>query len=98
MAREAINEILEYNAPEYNYIKLAEELAELQEVIIKRYLKKEEHKPPIAKVIEEMGDVILRCNILMTQEDIKMQVAERVVEKQHKLLNYIDNGQYKGGV
>lgn len=98
MRRIVVKEVLGYNKPSYNYIKLAEELAELQEVIIKRYLKKEEYKPPMAKVIEEMGDVYLRLNILAEQEGIKMEVAERVHEKGKKLLDYIDAGKYKGGV
>lgn len=98
MKRDAVQEILDYNAPDYNYIKLAEELAELQEVIIKRYLKKEAFKPPMAKVIEEVGDVVLRLKVLSRMEGIAVPIANRVNEKSTKLLSYIDAGKYKGGV
>lgn len=96
--REPIKEILAYNKPEFQYIKLAEELAELSEVIIKRYLKKDPHKPPIEKIIEELGDVKLRIELLIAQENIHYHVEDRILQKSNKLLNYIDNGEYKGGV
>lgn len=93
-----IDNIIKYNTPSYNYIKLAEELAELQEVIIKRYLKKPENAPPIEKVIEEAGDVLLRIAILGKMENIYEAVGERMETKADQLQNYINEGKYKGGV
>lgn len=96
--QQEIQAILDYNKPEYQYIKLAEELSELQEVVIKKYLKRPENQPTMAKIIEEMGDVLLRMKILATQEDIQDAVNTRMGEKIKKLLGYIDEQKYKGGV
>jgi NTP pyrophosphatase (non-canonical NTP hydrolase) len=97
MAKDIVKELLAYNEPGYNYLKLVEELAELQEVVIKRYLKKEENKPPLEKLVEEMGDVLLRMRVVATQEKIKDEVSQRVADKSSKLLGYIKEGKYKGG-
>ena len=94
---DSIQTILNYNTPEFNYIKLAEELAELSEVILKRYLKKEEHKPPIERVIEELGDVLLRMKVLATQEGITFDVNARLQKKTFQILQWIDDCKYKGG-
>ena len=93
-----ITRILEYNNPEFNYIKLAEELAELSEVVLKMYVKNLENRPPMSKLIEEMGDVLLRMRILAIQEKINVAVNERVEQKANKLMEYIEQGKYKGGV
>lgn len=95
---EAIKQILIYNRSDYQYVKLAEELAELLEVVIKRYLKKPENKPSIEKLIEEMGDVLLRMKLLAEMENIKEEVNTRMHAKCTKLLTYIAEGKYKGGV
>lgn len=98
MTEDSIKTILAYNRPEFNYLKLAEELAELSEVVIKRYLKKEENKPPLSKLVEEVGDVLLRLKILSRMENISLDINIRVINKTAKLLEYIDEGKYKGGV
>lgn len=90
--------VAKYNNPMYNYTKLAEELAELSEVILKCVNKKDEFKPPIGKLIEEAGDVILRLEILIADKNIESDVAIRVGTKLNKLLQHIENGNYKGGV
>ena len=96
--KEDILKILEYNKPEFNYIKLGEELAELSEVVIKRFLRKDPHKPPLAKIVEECGDVLLRIRILSAMEGLDDEINERQNQKKEKLLKYIANGEYKGGV
>ena len=93
----SIQTILNYNKPEFNIIKLAEELAELSEVVLKMYLKKEEHKPPKERLIEEMGDVLLRMRILAIQEKISFDVNTRLQNKTLQILHWIDEGKYKGG-
>jgi len=78
-------------------IKLAEELAELSEVVLKMYLKKAEHKPPKERLVEEIGDVILRLKILSKMENISFDVNARVQKKTFQILQWIDEGKYKGG-
>lgn len=94
----SIQTILDYNEPNFNYVKLAEELAELSEVVLKRYIKKEKNKPPLYKIVEEAGDVILKLRILSRMEDISDDINKRVLFKTEKLLGYIKEGKYKGGV
>lgn len=62
-------------------LKTVEECTELSEVLIKRVTKAENMKPPIEKVIEEMGDAIFRMSILAEKLGIGEKVAERVDEK-----------------
>lgn len=93
-----IQTIVDYNRAEYNELKLIEELCELNEVLIKRHVKQSQHKPPIEKVIEEIGDVVLRCKILSKALNITDAVNDRIEKKKDKLLNYIKEGKYKGGV
>lgn len=96
--RDAIQEILEYNDPLYNYFKLAEELAELSEVVLKRALKNETHCPPLERLVEELGDCLFRMKVISRMEGIAMKVNERIQKKNEKLLEYIDKGKYKGRV
>jgi NTP pyrophosphatase (non-canonical NTP hydrolase) len=90
--------ILDYNEPQFNYYKLAEELAELSEVVLKRYGKKPDHKPSIEKLIEESGDVLVRLKILIRMEGIQKNVVARKRQKLNQLIGYIEKGKYKGGV
>jgi NTP pyrophosphatase (non-canonical NTP hydrolase) len=90
--------VLAYNEPKFNYYKLAEELAELQEVVLKRYGKKEEHKPPLSKLIEEAGDVMVRLKLIIRMEDIEKEVVARKRQKLNQLIQYIEEGKYRKGV
>lgn len=80
---EELEQILSLEPQEFSILKLAEELAELQEVILKLLTKpkgalegdRKEH------LIEELGDVKLRINILSYKLNINKQVGDRVIEK-----------------
>lgn len=93
-----IERILDYNTEKGDYGKLMEELAELSEVVVKSYIKVEGHKPPIEKVVEEIGDVLLRIDIIIRRLNIEEAVTERIENKLKKLTGYMDEGLYKGGV
>lgn len=93
-----INEIVNYNDAKYNVSKLSEELFELGEVCMKMLNKKPDKQPPIEKLIEELGDVILRCKVVSVQFNITDQVNERALDKANQLNNYIQQGKYKGGI
>lgn len=86
------------NRPEYNVLKTCEELAELQEKLLKFHLKVPEHKPTEEQIIEEVGDVFLRLMILIHQYDWEDAVEKRVEQKEAKLVNYYKEGKYKGGI
>lgn len=88
----------ETNRPEYNLLKLGEELAELQEVVLKTHLKIPEKRPPIEKMIEEVGDVVFRLGVLIKQYDIQDKIGERIDFKVGKFLSFFEEGKYKGGI
>lgn len=89
---------LEINHTTYNHTKLLEELLELSEVIVKMINKKVGKQPPIEKLVEELGDVLLRCDILIHKEGIKDAVEARINDKIASLEGYLAEGKYKGGV
>lgn len=90
--------IIKYNEPKYNFSKLAEELFELGEVCMKMINKKPDKQPPQENLIEEMGDVLLRCKVICLQENIAVGVNERVAAKGKQLLGFMEAGKYKGGI
>lgn len=94
----SIQRIIKHNTPKYNYVKLAEELAELQEVVLKRYVKKPENAPSIDRLIEEMSHVLLRMKIIAIQEDIQDKVNIGMSNKCEQLMEYISEGKYKNHI
>jgi NTP pyrophosphatase (non-canonical NTP hydrolase) len=95
---DTIEALSEYNEPEYNRSKLAEELAELLEVLLKLQNKKGIHIPPREKVVEEIGDVIFRAYVYIQQEAMEEEVEARMIFKANKLQGYIDNKTYSKNV
>jgi NTP pyrophosphatase (non-canonical NTP hydrolase) len=86
------------NDPSYNRLKLCEELTELTEVLLKYNNKAEAYKPEDSKIIEEMGDVILRWFVLVFQMDVEDEIAARVEGKCKKLFKHYVDGKFKGGL
>jgi len=66
-------------------LKLVEECMELCEVLVKRVTKSSELKPPVEKVIEEMGDLQFRLFILAYKMEILPQVETRLKEKSDQI-------------
>jgi NTP pyrophosphatase (non-canonical NTP hydrolase) len=96
--KETIAKLLDYNTPEKNILKVVEETTELNEVLIKFLTKSPELKPPIAKIIEEMGDTIFRMKVIATHFKINDEVNNRVKEKAAQLEEWMSQKKYKGGV
>lgn len=94
MTTEFYRKLAEYNEPAYNKSKLAEELCELLECLLKMQNKKGEHIPPREHFIEELGDVQLRLNVVILQEKAGDEVRKRIMEKTEKLQGFIDNNTY----
>jgi len=101
-AEEILKE-LKKNTPEFTTLKLIEELAELQEKLIKFHLKAPSHKPKLEEILDEIGDVGIRATLFLehhSTEDFDAQeyVDDRVEKKMKKLYGYYKEGKYKGGL
>lgn len=87
------------NNEQYNYLKLLEELAELQEVLLKKILKKGGPKEPSDQdVIEEIGDVEIRLTIFKEMWCCHSQVDERIKTKLDAYTDYLNKGLYSGSI
>lgn len=83
------NEIVEKLEPKFCLTKLTEELLELGEICMKMVNKKPDKAPPMSSLIEEMGDVQVRMNILSIKLGICNLVNDRVTSKTYKILQYL---------
>ena len=89
---------LKVNNSTYNHSKLLEELLELSEVLIKMTNKTAKKQPPKEKLVEEVGDVLLRLEVLIIKEGIEKDVEKRINDKIGQLGGYLIEGKYKGGI
>jgi NTP pyrophosphatase (non-canonical NTP hydrolase) len=71
---------------QYCYLKTAEELFELGEILLKQVTKPNGSEDRLPHLIEECGDVILNIKILTSKLDIGNDVKKRVEEKLKTLL------------
>lgn len=94
----AIDNTLEINNSTYNHSKLLEELLELSEVLIKMINKIPEKQPKSDKLIEEVGDVLLRLEVLIVKENIQEEVSKRINDKIKQLDAWRTEGKYKTGL
>jgi len=86
---EALEEVLlNPKRHERNILKLCEEMSELGEVLLKYVNKNKDNKPPIEKIIEELGDVFFRGTVIVEQFDIEEPVINRIDEKRKQLYDY----------
>jgi len=70
----------------YCYLKTAEELFELGEILLKQVTKPNGSEERIPHLIEECGDVILNIKILTSKLYIEDEVKKRVEDKLKTLL------------
>lgn len=96
--KETIKKIIDYNTPDKNILKVAEECNELAEVMIKYVLKTPELKPPVAKIIEESGDVIFRIKVVAEMLGIWEDIKNRQKQKAAQVDEWMTAKIYKGGV
>lgn len=91
---ENIREVVERMAAKYDaqgiMLKVVEETTELNEVLIKSITKTPELQPPMEKVIEETGDVLVRIMIMMEKLGILEQVDKRIDEKIGQILKFLN--------
>jgi len=100
-----LSDALNENTDEFTTLKLIEELAELQEKLIKFHLKDAKHKPEFKEILDEVGDVVLRTAFFIERHsskdygfDIMEYLDKRVEKKIVKLNGYVKEGKYKGGL
>ena len=70
----------------YCYLKTAEELFELGEILLKQVTKPNGSEERIPHLIEECGDVILNIKILASKLYIEDEVKKRIEDKLKTLL------------
>lgn len=66
---------------ETNTLKVVEECAELQEVLLKGITKSDASKPSQEKIVEEMGDVVFRVMVLARVMGVEVEVEKRIEDK-----------------
>ena len=84
--KEKINIVASERDLSYCYLKTAEELFELGEILIKMVTKPNGSEERILHLIEECGDVILNIKILASKLYIEDEVKKRVEKKLETLL------------
>lgn len=72
-------------------LKVVEECLELSEVLTKFVTKAEGMKPPVEKIVEEMGDVSFRMEILIKKLGIQDAVVARYHEKYQQIDEWFTN-------
>lgn len=97
--KETLKLLVSTNESSYNWQKLAEELFELGEVVMKKINKNgTEKEPSFDKIVEEIGDVLLRIDILCDKYNLSEIVKERISNKLIKFKTYIDKEKYIGRI
>ena len=84
--KDKINIVASERDLSYCYLKTAEELFELGEILIKMVTKPQGSDDRIPHLIEECGDVILNIKILTSKLYIEDEVKKRVEVKLSTLL------------
>lgn len=86
-----INHLVENNGEQYNLHKASEEMQELG-LVLNQYLLKPK-KVKQQEIIDEIGDVIIRLEVLKRMFPID-KIEARVEEKLSKYQEYIDHKSY----
>lgn len=84
--KDKINIVASERELTFCYLKAAEELFELGEILLKQVTKPDGSEERIPHLIEECGDVILNIKILASKLYIENEVKKRVEDKLETLL------------
>lgn len=93
--KELIDDVIRANTIDYNYAKLAEECTELTDVLIKMITKPNRREERMQHLIEEMGDVQLRLDILKRALLFGVAVQTRYDDKLEYLSKKVEEGKYE---
>ena len=91
--KELIKYLVENNDYKYNLLKTVEELNELSTILL-QYVNKD-NKIDKQKIIEEIGDSIIRIKVLKKLFN-KKKINSRIKFKLNKLKSYIKENKYIG--
>ena len=84
--KDKINIVASERDLSYCYLKVAEELFELGEILLKQVTKPQGSDDRIPHLIEECGDVIMNIKILASKLQIGDDIKKRVEKKLETLL------------
>lgn len=84
--KEKINIVASERNLSYCYLKTAEELFELGEILMKQVTKPDGSEERIPHLIEEAGDVIMNIKILSSKLKIEDKIKKRIKSKLKTLL------------
>lgn len=93
--KKLIKYLVKNNDYKYNLLKAAEELNELSTILL-QYVNKD-NKIDEQKIIEEIGDSIIRIRVLKKLFN-KKKINSRINFKLKKFKNYIKNNKYIGKI
>lgn len=79
--RDSIDILTKVNDLNFNTLKAVEEMMETSELLVKSLTKANKYKPSKAEIIEEIGDTLVRLEILSSHLGITKDVYERVNSK-----------------
>jgi len=86
------HKLVKFFTPEQNVLKLLEDCAELQEVMIKYLTKSKAFKPSKEKMIEEMGDLLFRMHIVWDVLGIDEDKVQEKAERKWEVMDtWVDN-------
>lgn len=91
MIEEAIDKLVEHCPKDMIILKVVEECAELQEVMVKYLTKREELKPSMGRISEEMGDVMFRIMVAVQLLGLEDAVELRIETKAKELYDWAVN-------
>lgn len=87
------------NDEKFLLAKTCEELTELQEVLLKMMNKIYPHKPSREHLIEEIGDVEIRLQMIKSRFRITpKEIEDRKLYKANKFVGYLNEGKYKNNI
>lgn len=89
-----VNHMALNNGQEYNFRKTAEELMELALVLLQTINKKQHGAPDEQEIIDEIGDVIIRLEVLKRLYSDE-KINQRIKFKMDKFQAYIDTKKYR---
>ena len=91
--KEIIQAVFEYNTPEYNAAKLAEELLELAVELVRLTTKPTLSDERIQAITDEVGDVTIRLKAYAKQLD-KQAIEDRINLKLEKFRELLESKKY----
>lgn len=85
-----IDKLISVTTEENTILKLCEELAELQEVLLKYLNKSPKEKPLLSKIVKEISDVEFNLIVLKSRLGLHSFVANNIAEKEKQVTKWYE--------